>query len=186
MISGPSGVGKGTIVKKLLAKSDRLILSVSCTTRPPRASEREGVDYFFVTREKFLQMREEGGFLESNDHFKGCYGTPRFFVEEKLKTNDVVLEIEVNGALNVKSVYPEALLIMIAPPSRQALASRLKARGTEKEEEIEVRLERADFELSYGDRYDYTVVNDDLDVAVDEILKIIDRERETRAHREQK
>jgi guanylate kinase len=170
-------VGKGTIVSKLLSRSKKIALSVSCTTRAPREGEKDGVNYFFLTKEKFLRMIDEGGFLEYSNHFENYYGTPRFFVEEKLKTNDVILEIEVDGALNVKAVYPDAILIMILPPDRETLKKRLTGRGTEDEVVIARRLERADYELSKVDKYDYTVVNDNLNKAVDDILNIIEKNR---------
>jgi guanylate kinase len=177
VLSGPSGVGKGTIVNKLLSRGEKIALSVSCTTRAPREGEKDGVNYFFLTKEKFLQMIEEGGFLEYSNHFENYYGTPRFFVEDKLKTGDVLLEIDVDGALNVKAVYPEAILIMITPPDRETLVERLRGRGTESEVVIAHRLERADYELSKKDKYDFTVVNDNLEQAVNQILAIIDSQR---------
>lgn len=177
VISGPSGVGKGTIVRELMKKSDRAALSVSCTTRSPREGECDGVSYFFISRQEFLQMIDEGGFLEYSEHFDNLYGTPRFFVEQKLKTHDVILEIEVDGALNVKRVYPQAVLIMVAPPNRDELARRLKGRGTEDDGVILKRLARADYELSKSGEYDYTVINDDLNRAVDRIIEIIESER---------
>lgn len=177
VVSGPSGVGKGTIVGELLKRKQNIALSVSCTTRAPREGETDGKSYFFITREKFLKMIEEGGFLEYSEHFENLYGTPRFFVEEQLKTHDVILEIEVDGALNVKKVYPDAVLIMIAPPSRDELIRRLEGRGTEDGQVIAKRLARADYELSKSDMYDYVVVNDDLQRAVDEICEIIESER---------
>ena len=172
VISGPSGVGKGTIVNELLKKGD-YALSISCTTRPPRVGEMEGVSYFFITKEKFLSMIEEDGFLEYDNHFENYYGTPKDFVEKQLQTKNVILEIEVNGAFQAKKSYPEAILIMIVPPSMEELKARLVGRGTESEEKIAGRLARLEYELSKGDKYDYTVVNDDLQRAVGEIEDII-------------
>jgi guanylate kinase len=177
VISGPSGVGKGTIVGKLMQADKNISLSISCTTRAPREGEKDGVNYFFITREKFLSMIEEGGFLEYSNHFENYYGTPRYFVEEKLKSGDVILEIEVDGALNVKAQYPDAILIMIAPPDRNTLYERLRGRGTEGEDVISRRMDRADYELSKSDKYDYIVVNDKLDQAVSKILQIIENEK---------
>lgn len=172
VISGPSGVGKGTIVNELLKKGD-YALSISCTTRAPRVGEKEGVSYFFISRQKFLSMIDEGGFLEYDNHFENYYGTPKEFVEKQLQTKNVILEIEVNGAFKVKKAYPEAILIMIAPPSIEELKSRLVGRGTESAEDIEGRLARLEYELSQSDKYDYTVINDDLQRSVAEIEQII-------------
>ena len=172
VISGPSGVGKGTIVNELLKKGD-YALSISCTTRAPRTGEREGVSYFFISREKFLSMIDGDGFLEYDNHFENYYGTPKDFVEKQLQTKNVILEIEVNGAFKAKKSYPEAILIMILPPSMEELKSRLVGRGTESPEKIEERLARIEYELSQKDKYDYTVINDDLARAVEEIENII-------------
>ena len=172
VISGPSGVGKGTIVNELLKKGD-YALSVSCTTRAPRVGEKEGISYFFISKQKFLSMIDEGGFLEYDNHFENYYGTPKDFVEKQLQTKNVILEIEVNGAFSVKNSYPEAILIMIAPPSTDELKARLVGRGTETAEDIAERLARLDYELAQSDKYDYTVINDDLERAIGEIEKII-------------
>ena len=175
-ISGPSGVGKGTIVKRLLEK-DGYALSVSCTTRGPRAGEVDGREYFFISKQEFLNLIDTGGLLEYSNHFENYYGTPKKFVEERLKTHDVILEIECDGALQVKKVHPEILLIMVVPPNKDELKRRLAGRGSESAEKIEKRLARMDYELSQIDKYDYTVINDDLDVAVKEIENIIKREK---------
>ena len=172
IISGPSGAGKGTIVKKLLER-DGYALSISCTTREMREGEKDGVSYFFITEEQFLGMIKSGGFLEYSNHFRHYYGTPKDFVVKQLETHDVILEIEVDGALTAKKAYPEALLIMIVPPSIEELKARLIKRGIEHGSTIEERLSRMDYELSKESEYDYTVVNDDLDRAVDEIENII-------------
>jgi len=176
ILSGPSGVGKGTIVNQLLSKGN-YALSVSCTTRTPRAGETDGKSYFFISKEKFFEMIEKHGFLEYSNHFENYYGTPKKFVEEQLKTKDVILEIEVDGALQVKKAHPEALLIMILPPDENALISRLKERGTESDEKIAKRLQRLDYELSKKDLYDYIVINDDLQTAVEEIESLIKKEK---------
>ncbi len=168
IISGPSGVGKGTIVRKLLTSGD-YALSISCTTRNMREGEVDGKSYFFISKEQFLKTIEENGFLEYSNHFENYYGTPRAFVEKQLETHDVILEIEVNGALQVKKSYPDALLIMILPPDVDALRSRLIGRGTESPHEIERRISRMEYELSKKDLYDYTFVNDDLDSCVERL-----------------
>ena len=176
VISGPSGVGKGTIVQRLMSERKNCALSISCTTRPPREGEKEGVSYFFITRERFLQMIEEGGLLEYSEHFSNFYGTPKFFVEQKLKEgNDVILEIEVDGALQVKKAYKEAILVMIAPPDKDELYSRLVGRGSEDEEKIARRMQRADYELSKSPLYDYVIINDVLDEAVGAVAQILDQ-----------
>lgn len=172
ILSGPSGVGKGTIMQKLLEKGG-YALSVSCTTRKKRDEEVEGKSYFFISEAEFEKMIDEGGFLEYNKHFENYYGTPKRFVEQMLKTSNVVLEIEVDGALKVKKEYPEAFLIMVMPPDREELKARLVKRGTECEEQINERLERMDYELSMRDKYDFAVVNDDLDSAVEKIENAI-------------
>lgn len=178
VISGPSGVGKGTVVNMLLQRLKDAVLSVSCTTRAPREGEKNGKSYFFISKETFLKMIDEGGFLEYSNHFENYYGTPRFFVEQKLEEDkDVILEIDVDGAANVKKQFPDALLLMITPPSREELVRRLKLRGTEDEVLIEQRLRRADYEMSRSNFYDYTVINDDLEQTVENILKILENRR---------
>lgn len=177
VLSGPSGVGKGTIVNKLL-QDGGYSLSVSCTTRSPRVGEVDGKSYFFITKEKFSEMIAQGGFLEYSNHFENFYGTPKGFVTEQLKTHDVILEIEVDGALQVKKAHPEALLIMILPPDEAALIARLKGRGTESDEKIAARVDRMRYEASKKHLYDFIVVNDDLNTAVEEIKSIIKSRKE--------
>ena len=179
VMSGPSGVGKGTIVRELMKKGD-FALSVSCTTRKPRESEIDGVSYFFITKKEFEKLIGEEGFLEYNKHFENYYGTPKKFVLESLKTSGVILEIEVDGALKVKSAFPQAVLIMIAPPSAAELEKRLVRRGSESKEKIAERVSRMDYELSKSQYYDYTVVNDDLNECVARIKNIIEKEKEIR------
>ncbi len=170
-------MGKGTIVNRLLQKGG-YALSVSCTTREKRAGEEDGKAYFFITKEKFESLIKENGFLEYSNHFGNYYGTPAKFVKEKLKTHDVILEIEVDGALQIKKAYPEALLIMILPPDEDELRARLKGRGTESDEKIEERLKRYNYELSKKQFYDYAVINGDLEEAVASIENIIKKEKE--------
>lgn len=165
VISGPSGVGKGTLVE-MLKGHEGIWVSVSATTRSPREGEEEGRSYFFMTREDFLDKARSGGFIEWAEYSGNCYGTPADKVEEELAAgHDVVLEIEVQGALQVKERLPEAQLIFIEPPSLEVLEERLRGRGTESEEAIARRLETARVELAEKMKYDYTLVNDDLDSA---------------------
>ena len=179
VISGPSGVGKGTVVNMLINHMRDAVLSVSCTTRAPREGEKDGKSYFFISRNTFEKMIVEGGFLEYSNHFENYYGTPRFFVEQKIAEGKaVVLEIEVDGARRVREQFPQnSLLLMIAPPSREELVRRLRLRGTEDEELIARRLERADYEMSRSSFYDYTIINDDLEETVENILKIVENRR---------
>ncbi len=176
VLSGPSGVGKGTIVTRLLARGN-YALSVSATTRPPRKGEENGKSYFFLSREEFAKGIKEGGFLEYSEHFGNFYGTPKKFVDEKLKKSDVILEIDVDGALAVRKSHPAALLIFILPPSREELRNRLLSRGSEDVKKIEERLERTEYELSKSGEYDYRIVNDELERAVEEIESAIALEK---------
>ena len=173
VISGPSGVGKGTIVKAIKARRDDVVESISCTTRLPREGETHGKEYFFLTKEEFLQRIESDDFLEYDEHFGNYYGTPKSFVREMLKEKSVILEIDVVGALNAKKAIPESVLIMIVPPSVEELKRRLIGRGTETEDAIQNRLSRLDYELSQQDKYDYVVVNDDLERAIGQIEDIL-------------
>jgi guanylate kinase len=173
-VSGPSGVGKGTIVKTIINRRADVVESVSCTTRPPREGEIHGKHYFFLSHEEFERRIAEDDFLEYNEHFGNYYGTPKSFVKETLKEKSVIMEIEVVGALKAKKVFPECLLVMVVPPSVEELKKRLIARGSETEEEIKKRLARMDYELSHKDQYDYVIVNDDLETAIAELCRIID------------
>jgi len=176
VLSGPSGVGKGTIAK-ILDEKGSVALSISCTTRLPRNGEINGVHYFFTEKEEFLKKINNGDFLEYSEHFGNYYGTLREFVTEKLKEKDVLLEIDVNGALAVKKAYPEAVLIMVTPPSIEELKNRLIGRGTESLEKIEERIQRVEYELNKQSEYDHVVINDSLFKAVSDIENIMLNEK---------
>ncbi len=174
VISGPSGVGKGTICKEIIKKHPELSVSVSATTRPMRSDDIDGVTYHFKTTEEFLKMIDDGGFLEWTVYNGNHYGTPVVPVKEALDNGkDFILEIEVDGAQNVRKVFPDAVLIFIDPPSFEALRERLSGRGSETEESIKSRIERAKEELLLKDKYDYIIVNDNLDKAVSDVENII-------------
>ena len=175
VVSGPSGVGKGTIVKTLVARREDVVESVSCTTRAPRDGEEHGREYYFLTKEDFLRRVEENDFLEYDEHFGNLYGTPKSFVRETLKEKSVILEIDVVGGLNAKKAFPECVLVMIVPPSVEELKRRLISRNSETEEEIENRLSRLEYELSQKDKYDFVIVNDDIETAIKELEQIIDK-----------
>lgn len=177
VISGPSGVGKGTLAKMLVERNENFSLSISCTTRAPRKGETDGREYFFIDKDEFLNKIKTDGLLEYSEHFGNYYGTPRKFVIDKLANSDVILEIDVNGGLKVKDNYPDALLIMVAPPSLDEIRKRLKGRSTETDEQIETRMERIGYELGKRSLYDYTVVNDDLETALKEIETLINNEK---------
>ena len=173
VISGASGVGKSTVLKRVLEVRPDVRFSVSATTRAPREGEIEGVSYYFVSHEKFRQMIEENAFVEYDDHMKNFYGTPRDQLEEKLEKGHVILDIEPNGAFNVRRQCPDAVLIFIAPPSFAELERRLRSRGDTDEAQIAVRLARAQWEMDQSEKYDYIVINDQVEACADEILKII-------------
>ena len=184
VLSGFSGAGKGTIVKHLLADyPGTYYLSVSATTRSPREGEEEGREYFFKTREEFDEMIAGGEFLEYATFNDRSYGTPRAYVEDLLsKGCDVILEIEVQGALQVKEKYPDALLLFVTPPTAEALRQRLVGRGTETPEVIAQRLAISSKESAFIDKYEYLVINDELSRAVLEVHNIIQSEH-YRTHR---
>ncbi|MBR3298097.1 MAG: guanylate kinase [Clostridia bacterium] len=175
VISGPSGVGKGTIGARLLEKHDDLCFSVSATTREMREGEQEGVNYYYKTVEEFQAMIDNNEFLEYMQVFgKNYYGTPRRFVEEKLASGiSVLLDIDVQSAMVVKKNYPEAVMIFIAPPTLAELHRRLVGRGTDSEEAVERRFAQAKTELAMVGEYDYVVVNDDLELAVEDVECIL-------------
>jgi len=176
VISGPSGVGKGTICNKLF-KELNAWYSVSTTTRNPREGEVDGVNYYFITKEEFLKRIDDGEFLEYNYYNDNYYGTSKKIVLEKMNEGvNVFSEIDVNGARNIKKIFPDALLIYIAPPSMESLKERLIGRGTESIEKINQRLKIAEEEMKQVDFYDYVVINDDLEKATNEVKKIILKE----------
>ncbi|MDE7106348.1 MAG: guanylate kinase [Anaeroplasmataceae bacterium] len=175
VISGPSGVGKGTVRRALFnMPNNNLVYSVSMTTRQKRPNEVDGVDYFFVTKEEFKSRKAAGKFLETAEFVGNYYGTPLDKVNEQLDLgNEVVLEIEVDGAQQVKRKMPDCVMIFIVPPGKQALYDRLKRRGTESEPIIKERIEKANREFKLAHLYDYIVVNDDVHNAADRIMAII-------------
>ena len=173
VISGASGVGKGTVLGIMMKKRGDLSFSVSATTRPPRPGEIDGVHYYFVTKERFEEMISQGEFLEYDAHTENYYGTPRAQAEEKQARGPVLLDIEPNGAKQVKQSVPDAVLIFIKPPSMQELERRLRGRGDTPEEQIRLRMERAVWEMEQQSWYDYVVTNDDPERCAEEILTII-------------
>ncbi len=178
IVSAPSGCGKSTVVHALMEKRKNLRFSVSATTRKPREGETDGVDYYFVSREEFDRMVEEDAFLEHAEYVGNCYGTPREPVERQLKEGyDVYLDIDVQGAMQVKRLRPQTLMIFLMPPSMEELERRLVLRGTNTPEEIRDRLAAAEREAGYRTEFDYIVVNDVVERAVEEISALIDRKR---------
>ena len=173
VISGASGVGKGTVLGKMMEKRKDLSFSVSATTRDPRPNELEGVHYYFMTAERFEEMISRGEFLEYDAHNKCYYGTPRHQAEEKMEKGHVLLDIDPKGARQVKDAASEAVLVFIMPPSMEELERRLRGRGDTPEDQIQIRLERAVWEAEQRFWYDHVVVNDDADRCADEILNII-------------
>ena len=164
VVSGFSGSGKGSLIRKLIEEYGDYVLSVSMTTRAPRRGERHGREYFFVTRAEFEEAVEAGALLEHAEFVGNCYGTPRAYVEEELqKGNHVMLEIDVQGGMQIRRTYPDAFLLFLVPPSAAILEERLRGRGTETEEQIADRLRRALEETAYMSAYDMVIVNDDLD-----------------------
>ena len=179
VVSGFSGAGKGTIMKALLERYDNYALSISATTRNPRPGEEEGKAYFFKTTEEFEKMIAKDDLIEYAMYVGNYYGTPKAYVEEQLRAGkDVILEIEIQGALKVKEKFPNTLLLFVTPPSAEELRKRLEGRGTETQEVIDGRMKRAIEEAEYMDQYDYLVVNDELDVCVEEMHHLIQGEHE--------
>lgn len=179
VVSGFSGAGKGTIMKALLERYDNYALSISATTRNPRPGEEEGKAYFFKTTEEFEKMIAQDDLIEYAMYVGNYYGTPKAYDDEQLcARKDVILEIEIQGALKVKEKFPNTLLLFVTPPSAEELRKRLEGRGTETQEVIDGRMKRAIEEAEYMDQYDYLVVNDELDVCVEEMHHLIQGEHE--------
>lgn len=178
VVSGFSGAGKGTVMKRLIQKYDDYALSISVTTRKPREGERDGIEYFFKTKEEVEAMIENDEFLEYARYVDNYYGTPRFYVEEMLaKGKNVILEIEIQGAMQIKAKNQEAVLVFVTPPSFEELRNRLVGRGTETADVIESRLKRASEEAEGMPSYDYILVNDQVEDCVDRLHQIILSER---------
>ena len=174
IITGPSGVGKGTVVKELLDRNKDIWLSISATTRNPRIGEKDGENYYFISDEKFKDMIDKKEFLEWAQFAGNYYGTPLSTVNEKIEKGFIVLlEIEVEGAKQIKEKFPEALSIFLLPPSKAELEKRIRNRGTEKEEAIDRRLSRSDYEIASSDEFDFVLTNHDVDETVKEVFKII-------------
>ncbi len=174
VISGFAGTGKGTLVHELLDRYDNYALSVSATTREPRPGEEDGVHYFFKTKDEFEQMIRENQLIEYASYVENYYGTPKEYVQQQLENGkDVILEIEIQGALKIKEQFPDTLLLFMVPPSASVLEDRLRGRGTETDAVVRKRLHRAVEESEYISKYDYLIVNDDLEVCVRETHEII-------------
>ncbi len=178
VFTGPSGTGKGTILSQVLKQDKRLFLSVSATTRAPREGETHGKHYYFLDKQTFEDKINKGEFLEHAQYIGNYYGTLEQPVNEQLKSgNDVVLEIEVQGAMQIHEKRPDAVMIFVAPPSIEELERRLIGRGTENAEKIAARMKTAEEELKQSDKFDYIIVNDDLDCAIADLLAILRAER---------
>lgn len=183
VVSGFSGAGKGTLMKKLLENYDNYALSVSATTRAPRQGETHGKEYFFKSVEEFEKMIAQDELIEYAKYVDNYYGTPESYVTSQLEAGrDVILEIEIQGALKVKEKYPGTLLLFVTPPSAEELKARLIGRGTESMEVIEARMKRAIEEAQYMDSYDYLIVNDDIDTCMEEMHQVIQAEHKKVNH----
>ena len=179
VVSGLSGAGKGTICKRLLEKYPDYVLSVSATSRKPRKGEENGREYFFISKEEFEDMIRDGKLLEYARYVENYYGTPKEWVEQQLESGkNIILEIELQGAFQIRDKIPEAVLVFILPPDMEELKRRLIGRGTESMEEIEKRLERAAEEMAFVPEYDYVIVNDEVEKSVDMLHNIVRSEKE--------
>jgi len=177
VISGSSGVGKGTVLKEFLAKNPDFVLSVSCTTRPPRIGEVDGVNYFYISRDEFMQGVKNGEFLEWAEFAQNIYGTKKSFVQKCFdEGKNVILELETTGALNIKKQIPESILVFIAPPDLKTLEQRLRDRHTEDENAIQKRLGEVKKEIERAKLYDYTIINDSVQNAVSALENIVKNE----------
>ena len=186
VISGFSGAGKGTLVKSLISRYGNYALSVSMTTRQPRPGETDGVEYFFTDREKFEKTIAEGGLVEYAEYCGNYYGTPKAYVDSQLaEGKDIILEIEIQGALKIKKQFPDSLLLFITPPDADTLKNRLTGRGTETEDVILKRMARAKEESEGIEAYDYIVVNDNLDECVDEVHELVSAARRSPVRRQE-
>jgi guanylate kinase len=176
IVAAPSGTGKTTILKELFKWQGNLIYSVSTTTRKPRPTEKNGVDYFFVTEEEFFRKKEEGFFIEWEQVYDYYYGTDKNFVEGTINSGaSILIEVDVKGALSIKEKYPEANMIFILPPNLEELVKRLKNRKTETEEDFIKRIDRAKMELSQKDKFEFQIVNEDVNIAVNQLSKLINK-----------
>ncbi|MFI3301019.1 MAG: guanylate kinase [Candidatus Gastranaerophilales bacterium] len=179
VISGSSGVGKGTVIGGFLKRNPDFMLSISCTTRKPRTGEKEGVNYFYLSQEDFKNSIEEHKFLEYAQFAGNYYGTKKKFILQSLEAGkNIILEIDTQGALQVKSKMPEAVLIFISPPSYETLENRLRGRSTEDEEAIKKRLESVKLELARAENFDYKIINDDLEKTICNLEELIKKELE--------
>lgn len=178
VISAPSGAGKGTVIKEMCKRNTNLWISVSATSRPMRTNDEEGKTYYFITEEDFKQKIEENYFLEYTNYAGNYYGTPKKYIQEHLDNGfDVILEIEIEGAMNVKKLIPEALCVFIMPPSLKELKRRLESRGTDTKAKILERFKIAYREINEVTKYNYVVVNDEVEIAADKVLSIIKAEK---------
>ena len=178
IISAPSGAGKGSVIEEMKKQNENLWVSISATTRKPRANDKEGITYYFLSKEEFEEKLNENYFLEYTNYAGNYYGTPKKQIQEHLdKGQDVILEIEIEGAMNVKKLIPEALCIFIMPPSLKELKRRLECRGTDTKEKILERFKIAYKEINEFTKYNYVVVNDEIEIAADKVLSIIKAEK---------